>query len=122
MWSNISEASSAIQKGFTFYLAILVAITGYILSADTSNETKNAIFLIIVLISVIASICVAVVGWGVWIGLKEVAEVAKSASEDCSHDIYYGFISRARKIGLFTALCLFIVLVIVLYGLSLAKL
>ena len=100
MWKNVSEASSVLQKGLTFYLAILAGTTGYIFSVDLADDDKFALFLAVLLISFFAAVASAALSYGIWFGLKEIAALVSSGNTDEARRVYQTFNLRGRVIGL----------------------
>ena len=106
MWKNISEASAALQKGITFYLAILAATTGYIFSANISDEKKFAVFIVALLISFFAAVSGAALGGGIWLGLKDIELAVSKGESNQAKNIYIKFIRRGRIVGIVIIVCM----------------
>jgi hypothetical protein len=122
MWKNLSEASASLQKGLTFYLAILAGTIGYLFSADLTSQNKNIVVYAVLSISFFTAVAAVALAWGIWIGLGEISKTATSGQDVHAHETYKMFIRRARYIGVIVMVCLFGVLLTVLISLLSATL
>lgn len=121
MWKNVSEASAGLQKGLTFYLAILAGTVGYLFSADLTTQIKHIVIISVFSISFFTAIASVSLAYGIWIGLGEISEAATSGQEVFCHELYRKFVKRARYVGIIVMVCLFGVLLTILIGLLSAR-
>ena len=74
---SLSETTNVLAKGMTFYLLILAAITGYIVSQDIPEEIKNRIFIIGIVTNIFALIAGIGLGYGIYKGIENVKKTLK---------------------------------------------
>jgi hypothetical protein len=122
MWKNVSDASSILQKGITFYLAILAGTVGYLFSANLTTANKQIIVYAILSISFFTAIASVALAYGIWIGLSDVSNVATSRQPTLCHDTYKKFVKRGQYIAILVMICLLFVLFTVLTALLSASL
>jgi hypothetical protein len=120
MWKCISDASTALQKGSTFYLAVVAGTTGYLLSATLQSSVKAIIFYVSLSISVLTAIAAMSLGYGLWMGLKEMLQAAITNDDATSYKIFELFVQRGRYVGVVLCICLLGILTAILAGLVLA--
>ena len=106
MQKQISEASSTLQRGLAFYLAIIAAATGYLSGADLGHEAKCAVAGVAASISLFTAFSVLFLAYGIWVGLKEMATVATSADKANSRRIFKRFVQRGRISGVVVVITL----------------
>ena len=110
MWKCIVDASSSLQKGLTFYLAIFAGTTGYLLSANLRSDTKQVIFFTVLSISLFTAIAAGYLAYGIWAGVRDMGSVATARIDGTSQEILLTFINRGRNAVVIAGICVFFIL------------
>ena len=117
-YDAIKEATSILEKGFSFYLIILAATLGFVMThAKDLNESFIGFYMMsVIMITFFVSICVCVMSWGVYSGLKDLKQTIKLISAEL-WDIttIKAFLNRGifstMIIGVFGSLSVIIILI-----------
>jgi hypothetical protein len=97
LWQALKETADLLMKAIAFFLTVVAAILGYVLSHPVNPSFRTIAFRLIIIITTLFSIAVASVAWGLWTGVRDL----ESAQEQLSPDVFTAlrmnrFFSRAR--------------------------
>lgn len=99
LWEALKEAANLLMKAITFYLAISAAILGYVLSHPLAPSLRIIALWIVVIITLLFTIAVASVSWGLWAGMRDLESAHEMLSPDSFAQLgLHRFFARARAV------------------------
>jgi hypothetical protein len=121
-YKSLTETVNLLVKAAgAFYITVMIALIGYLLTQDISDKTRN----VIIVSAVILTACVFIVGlaicWGVILGISDMRNTLKRYDEKLFSSIDLDkFFYRGRKLVIFSIItCVIaIILIFILMGLN----
>ena len=112
-WKALSNTASILSKGIAFYLAIIAAVTGYILTKQLSCEVKVMAVLAGSITSVIATIAGGSLAWGLNKGLRNLEITLMEMDKELFYKLQLNlFLVRGRRVIWIVSGCAALVLVL----------
>lgn len=71
LWQALKETANLIMKAMAFYLAIMAAVLGYVLSHSLAPSLRIFALCTVVVITLLFALAVASVSWGLWTGVRD---------------------------------------------------
>lgn len=119
LWQALKEAANLLMKAIAFYLAISAAILGYVLSHPLAPALRIIALWIVVIITLLFTIAVASVSWGLWTGVRHLQSVHEMLSPDSFAQLgLHRFFERARVVFWIIITTSLLILVILLAAIS----
>jgi len=82
-YNAVKEAAAVLEKGVAFFLLIIGALTSYVISNknEIDIELQRKLILGAVIVTSFVTICVSLMAWGIYTGLKNVKHTLKIATK-----------------------------------------
>jgi hypothetical protein len=97
LWQALKETANLLMKAVAFYLAIMAAILGYVLSHPVAPSIRIVALCTVVVNTLLFTIAVASVGWGLWTGVRDLQAAQEMLSADAVSQLGLPrFFTRAR--------------------------
>jgi uncharacterized protein YktA (UPF0223 family) len=85
-YNSIKEASGVLEKGISFFLLIIAALTSYIISSKEKEtidlELQLKLIAGAIITTVFVTVCVSAIAWGLFMGLKNLKQTLKFATQN----------------------------------------
>jgi hypothetical protein len=99
LWQALKETANLLMKAITFYLAITAAILGYVLSHPVPIPLRIVAASTVIIVTVLFSIAVGSVSWGLWTGVNDLQRAHEILSPDSFAQLGMSrFFARARVV------------------------
>lgn len=119
IWQALKETANLLMKAITFYLAIAAAILGYVLSHPLAPSLRLIALWIVITITLLFTIAVASVSWGLWTGMRDLQSAYEILSPDSFAQLgLHRFFAHTRTVFWIIITTSLLILVILLAAIS----
>ena len=99
LWQALKEVANLLMKAIAFYLAISAAILGYVLYHPLAPSLRIIALWIVIIITLLFTIAVASVSWGLWTGVRDLQSAHEMLSPDSFAKLgMHRLFARARAV------------------------